>query len=221
MPEQTSGTQSSRIVLKAGLGIGYQDPIAEVGEDIELGHGTHYLLARNGRGKTTLLKTLSELIPPRAGEVETEGRIQFVADDLSFDKELNAATIYLAFLSAAERKEALELSERLELDVRKPFGKLSYGNRKKVGLVLAEVSAARDGTEVMLYDEPFTGLDTPVRLAMIERWERSSDRILRLVSCHPDLDDMAMPSAVLISDGRITRTAESETTWSDLKKLLN
>ncbi len=221
MAKLTNESTQSRIVLKAGLGIGYQESIAEVSEDIELGLGTHYLLARNGRGKTTLLKTLSDLIPARAGTLEARGRIQFVADDLSFDKELNATTIYLAFFSAAERKKALELSERLELDVRKAFGKLSYGNRKKVGLVLAEISAERDGADVVLYDEPFTGLDTPARLVLLERWEQSADSTLRLVSCHPDLDEMAMPSAVLISDGRISQTSASQKTWSDLKKLLN
>ncbi|NIP93140.1 MAG: ABC transporter ATP-binding protein, partial [Akkermansiaceae bacterium] len=41
--------------LTKGLGIGYGSLLAEVTEDISLEVGTHYLLARNGRGKTTLL----------------------------------------------------------------------------------------------------------------------------------------------------------------------
>jgi len=221
MPEQQSAPTRCHLALRAGLGIGYQDPIAHVAEDIALDAGTHYLLARNGRGKTTLLKTLSELIPARAGDFETRGRLQFIADDLSFDKELDARTIFLAFLPAATRGDALKFAEQLELDVRKPFGKLSYGNRKKVGLVLAEMSAAHDGADLLLYDEPFTGLDTPARRAILDRWEASAGEMLRLVSCHPDLDEMAMPSALLISDGRITRPAAEQATWSDLKQLLN
>ena len=205
--------------LPEGMQIGYGQPIANVVEGIELGQGTHFLLARNGRGKTTLLKTISGLLPAVSGKFEVAGRCKFIADDLSFDRELPAAHVFRAFLPKSRWAEAKTFAEELELDTKKPFGKRSFGNRKKVGLVVSE--CAIDDGEIVFYDEPFTGLDTPTREALLARWERTEGSVLRLVSCHPDLDEMAMPSAVLITDGNICRPGDGRRTWSDLKKHLN
>ncbi len=207
--------------IPKGLGIGYGTTLARCEEEMELRVGTHFLLARNGRGKTTLLKTLSGLLKPTEGSYAVEGRPQFVSDELSYDRELTPSHVFSAFLPGATAKEAERFAEELELEVRKPFGKLSFGNRKKVGLVLAEFSVRGDGADVMFYDEPFTGLDTPAREALLERWRASEERVLRVISCHPDLDEMSMPSAMLISDGSIGRPGAGATTWSELKKLLN
>lgn len=216
-----SVVEQAMVRIPKGLGIGYDSTLARAEEDMELHAGTHFLLARNGRGKTTLLKTLSGLLKATEGSFEVEGRPQFISDELSYDRELTPAHVFAAFLPGGARKEAMRFSSDLELDVRKPFGKLSFGNRKKVGVVMAEFSLQGDEADVMFYDEPFTGLDTPAREALLSRWRESEDRVLRIISCHPDLDEMTMPSAMLISDGRIARPGAGATTWSDLKKLLN
>ncbi|MEM9236328.1 MAG: hypothetical protein AAGB14_06070, partial [Verrucomicrobiota bacterium] len=169
-------------------------------------------------GKTTLLKTAAGLLPAVKGSYNTRGVCKFMADDLAFDRELNATMVFQAFLPKSRRDEAQAFADRLELDTRKAFGKLSFGNRKKVGLVVSECSLR--GTDVILYDEPFTGLDTPTREALLERWGETESDVLRLVSCHPDLDEMAMPSALLITDGQITRAGDGGETWAELKKLL-
>lgn len=216
-----SSSSTSAVRIPKGFGIGYESTLATCEEEVDLGAGTHFLLARNGRGKTTLLKTLSGLLKPTEGAFVLEGKRQFVSDELTYDRELTASHVFAAFLSGSTRKEALRFAEALELDVAKPFGKLSFGNRKKVGLVMAEFSLIGDGTDVMFYDEPFTGLDTPAREALLARWRESEGKVLRVISCHPDLDEMSMPSAMLISDGRIGRPGAGATTWSELKKLLN
>ena len=218
LPEGSAGSGGAMLRLGRGLAIGYEKVIAEVPDELVLGMGTHFLLARNGRGKTTLLKTVSGLLKRLGGDFEVSGRCCFVADDLAFDRELSARMIFSAFLDEAGRRAAHELAGLLELDVRKPFGKLSFGNRKKVGVVVAECGRGRG--DVVLYDEPFTGLDTPAREALLSRWEQTSGEVMRLVSCHPDLDEMAMPSALLISDGRIGRPGDGAASWADLKRLL-
>jgi ABC-2 type transport system ATP-binding protein len=48
-----------------------------------------------------------------------------------------------------------ELARRLDLDLDRPVGQLSKGNRQKIGLVLAFAPRAR----VLLLDEPTSGLD--------------------------------------------------------------
>jgi ABC-type multidrug transport system ATPase subunit len=221
MIETSAAGRQAAVDLSAGLGIGYGSLLAEVTEDIPLGNGTHYLLARNGRGKTTLLKTLSGLLKKVRGGYETSGHCQFVGDDLAFDRELTARMIFGAIVPKPRRKEALAMADELELDVRKPFGKLSFGNRKKVGLVVAEFRLREDRPNIIFYDEPFTGLDTPARDTIRRRWEATESGVLRVVSCHPDFDDMAMPSALLISDQRIFRGGDGGRTWADFKDLLN
>ncbi|MGB1874234.1 MAG: ATP-binding cassette domain-containing protein [Akkermansiaceae bacterium] len=215
-----------RLELPSGLAIGYGERLACVeGQDasIVLEGGTHYLLARNGRGKTTLLRTLAGVLSPVDGTYECQGRCQFLSEDLTFDRELPAKTILNAFLSKDKYTEAMKLAETLELDVAKPYGKLSTGNKRKVALLVAEFSVQEQGQNVLLLDEPFTGLDTFSREVFQERWKQCKDGVLRLVSCHPDFDSMEMGSCMLISDGKISYLAgeEAPRKWGELKSQLN
>jgi len=52
-------------------------------------------------------------------------------------------------------------------------------------------------------------------------WNASSGNVLRLVSCHPDYDSMAMPSVLLIEGETITHHSAADQNWSQLKALLN
>lgn len=221
MTTTTALAKTATVTLSQGLSIGYRSVLAEVTEDIPLTNGTHYLLARNGRGKTTLLKTVSGLIKKVRGSFSATGSCQFVGDDLSFDRELTAKLIFAALIPPNRRSEAYKLAEALELDVAKPFGKLSFGNRKKVGLIMAEYRLRENEPNILLYDEPFTGLDTPARETVRQRWEETEDDVLRIVSCHPDFDAMSMPSALLISEGEIFRVGDGNQTWADFKDRLN
>jgi len=218
-----SKIKDPKIELKDDLSIGYRDSLAVSQGEIELGSGTHYLLARNGRGKTTLLRTLAGVLKPLGGKFSCDGRCQLLSEDLAFDRELSAKVILKSMLPKAGCREALELAEQLELDINKPYGKLSTGNKRKVALLLAEFSVREGRSDILLLDEPFTGLDAFAREIFQDLWSRRSDGVLRLVSCHPDFDSMEMKSSLLISDGQITHLSGGETPkcWGDLKNHLN
>lgn len=209
------------IHLDSGLEIGYGSPIAKFGQSVTLTGGTHFLLARNGRGKTTLLRTLARTLKPVAGNFRLEGFTQYLPEDLRFDPEITPAMIFRMLLPKTRLRDALDLAERIELDAKKPYGRLSTGNRRKTNLIAAEFSVKQGSGNILLLDEPFSGLDAFARQAFEEIWKDSSANVLRLVSCHPDYDSMEMPSAVMI-EGKTARHLNAEgQTWSQLKSLLN
>lgn len=212
---------SPAIRLGENLTVGYGAPLAACDREIALGAGTHYLLARNGRGKTTLLRTLAGTLRAVAGRFEVAGRVRYLAEDLSFDGELPAGAVIRALVPRRRRGEACELAGRIELDLRKPYAKLSTGNRRKVLLVLAECSNPGGEPEVLFLDEPFSGLDAACREVFEQRWQHAGGHTLRLVSCHPDSERMAICSAVVIHHGRIAHQAGATQSWQDLRGLLN
>lgn len=213
--------QAPSIHLDSGLEIGYGSPIARFGQSVMLTGGTHFLLARNGRGKTTLLRTLAKSLKPVAGKFRLEGFTQYLPEDLRFDQEITPAMIFRMLLPKARIKDALELANRIELDVKKPYGRLSTGNRRKTNLIAAEFAVKPNSGNILLLDEPFSGLDAFARQAFEEIWKNSTTNVLRLVSCHPDYDAMEMPSAVMI-EGKTARHLNADgQTWSQLKSQLN
>ncbi|MEO5912675.1 MAG: ATP-binding cassette domain-containing protein [Luteolibacter sp.] len=209
------------IHLDSGLEIGYGSPLARFGEAVTLAGGTHFLLARNGRGKTTLLRTLAGTQKPVAGKFRVEGFLQYLPEDLRFDPEITPAMVFRMLLPKPRLSEALDLASRIELDVKKPYGRLSTGNRRKTSLIMAEFSVKQDRGNILLLDEPFSGLDAFARQAFEEIWKESSANVLRLVSCHPDYDSMEMPSALMIEGKNARHLNESGQTWSGLKNLMN
>jgi ABC-type multidrug transport system ATPase subunit len=213
--------QAPSIHLDPGLEIGYGSPLARFGQEVELTGGTHFLLARNGRGKTTLLRTLSGSLKPVAGKFRAEGFLQYLPEDLRFDPEITPAMIFRMLLPKARVPQAIQLADRIELDVKKPYGRLSTGNRRKTSLIMAEFSVKPDQGNILLLDEPFSGLDAFARQAFEEIWKESTSNVLRLVSCHPDYDAMSMPSALMIEGQTARHLQEEGQTWSSLKTLLN
>lgn len=212
---------SPQLKLQAGLTIGYGQALASAPEEILLEGGTHFLIARNGRGKTTLLRTLGKTLRQVSGAFEADGKTQYLPEDLRFDPEITVEGIFKSLLPATKRKAALDLAAIVELDVRKAYGKLSTGNRRKTHLIVAEHSVDEKSGNILLLDEPFSGLDAYAREVFENIWKESSGQVLRLVSCHPDYDSMGMPSAIVIQGQGIHHTVGAGQTWSQLKHQLN
>lgn len=222
-----------KIVIRQGMSIGYRSgwgnrsvpdlELADATDEVSLGAGRHLLLARNGRGKTTLLKTLAGLLPVFSGGFELEGKVQYIDEELRFDPELKSASILASFFKKEAWDRALLMAERLELDVKKPYGKLSKGNRQKVTLIIAEVQAMAGGSQVLLLDEPFSGLDFHVRDEVDAIWNENKNGVLRLVCVHPDEPTLKAESALIISEQKIThlKVTGGELDWFETRKSLS
>ena len=124
----------------------------------------------NGAGKSTTIRTLLGLIAPTSGKAMVFGqdvtrekqailqRTGYLPSEALFYQGMRVKDVLK--LSAELRKqdcsaEANRLCERLELDVSRKVDELSFGNRKKVGIVCA----LQHQPELLVLDEPTSGLD--------------------------------------------------------------
>jgi ABC-2 type transport system ATP-binding protein len=129
-------------------------------------------LGRNGAGKTTTMRCVFGLLDPDAGEVRYDGRAldRVIRRRFGYMPEerglypkmaIGAQLVHFGRLAGMGRREAqlasVEWLERLGLAQRRRdrLEQLSHGNQQRVQLAAALVHAP----EVLVLDEPFSGLD--------------------------------------------------------------
>lgn len=136
------------------------------------------LVGRNGAGKTSLLEVLAGRAPATAGTVRVLGadpmadvvihrrRVTYMTDTQPvFPLRVGALIAAMArFYPAWDHELARQLVERFELPLRADAEALSKGEGTRLRLVLA--LAPRP--QLLLLDEPGTGLDVVHRRAMLE-----------------------------------------------------
>jgi ABC-2 type transport system ATP-binding protein len=136
------------------------------------------LVGRNGAGKSTLLQVLAGLAPSDAGAVrvlgldpwrqgaEVRARAGWMSDDMPlWAMRIDDLLASLAgFYRTWDPALAAELCARLELDPKRGVGSLSKGEQTRIRLVVT--LAFRP--EIVLLDEPATGLDVPARRALLD-----------------------------------------------------
>lgn len=177
------------------------------------------LLGPNGAGKSTLLAIASTLMSPTSGQVwyggissasgggPLRGRIGVLAHDLHLYPELTArenleffGRLYALSDVAGRVSEALAragLSERAH-DV---VGGFSRGMRQRLAVERALLHRPR----LVLFDEPFTGLDDDAREAMLGRLrELRNAGCLVLVATHDfGTVDPVLDRAAILREGRL------------------
>jgi len=124
----------------------------------------------NGAGKSTTIRLFLSLIYPTSGEAKIFGK-----DCIKFGPEIRQEIGYLpsevfyyegmkvldllkysaSFYHKDCTKRLYELSELMELDLKRRIDDLSYGNKKKVGIVQGLLHSPR----LIILDEPTAGLD--------------------------------------------------------------
>src|SRR5690625_1653750 len=132
------------------------------------------LIGPNGAGKTTAMRLLLDLIRPSSGTLSVLGehpsagsaslrsRVGYLPGELRLQGRARAGELlqHYARISGPVAKGAIErLAERLGLDLSREVGKLSKGNKQKVGLIQAFMHEP----ELLILDEPTSGLDPLVQ----------------------------------------------------------
>ena len=170
----------------------------------------------NGAGKSTTVRTLLGLIRPDSGTARVLGydigkerqdilkHTGYLPSDNAFYAGMRVREM-LKLSADLRRKDcsarAAELCERLQLDCGKKIEDLSFGNRKKVGIVCA----LQHDPELLILDEPTGGLDPLIQHEFFSiLQERNREGVTVFLSSHVLSEIQRNCSrAAVIRDGRV------------------
>ncbi len=156
--------------------------------------GCWCLMAPSGGGKTTLLRLICGLEKPDAGKVEVPAGTRFgmVFQEDRLCEGLSAVK-NLQLVCPREQGEAL-LREILPADcLGQPVRELSGGMRRRVAVARALAAES----EVLLMDEPFTGLDEETKAQVMAFVRRHRQGRLLILSTHQREEAEALGAAVI------------------------
>lgn len=145
----------------------------------------------SGCGKTTLLKLLMGLEAPDSGKILGTDRIAIapvfqedrLCEHLSVSKN---ASIALKRGISSEISDAIVSELGLAASLTKPVSTLSGGQRRRVALARALAAES----DLIILDEPFTGLDPDTRMLAIDCIQRHARKKTVICVSH-DWDSMA------------------------------
>jgi lipooligosaccharide transport system ATP-binding protein len=206
-----------------GLTKAYGARRAVDGIDVEVGVECFGFLGPNGAGKTTTMRMLSCLAPRDSGTLRVLGldpdrepralkaRIGVVAQETTLDLELTVRENLLVFARyfdiprAEARRRADELLELVALTDRadEAVERLSGGMKRRLQIARALVNRP----DLVLLDEPTTGLDPQARHVVWERLRtlRREGVALVVTTHYMDEAEQLCDRLVIMDGGRIVR----------------
>jgi ABC-2 type transport system ATP-binding protein/ribosome-dependent ATPase len=166
------------------------------------------LLGANGAGKTTLIRALLGLVAPTEGDAFLLGapptraaraRVGYVPQGLGLYDDLTVAE-NVAFTAATYRAPVPELPEDLAEHARTLVGDLALGAQRR----LAFVCALLHSPEVLVLDEPTSGVDPLARARLWDTVREHADRgVGVLVTTHYMQEAQQCDRLLLMDDGRL------------------
>lgn len=200
-----------------GIGHSYSDEaVALQGVSLSVDIGVTALIGVNGAGKSTLLTVAAGGLRPSRGSVTIGGedpyvrksrtsalkRVALMPQTSSFPRSMTAREVveYIAWMRGASTGSAREMALRAlddvmladKADVR--FGDLSGGMQRRVCLA----QAIAGSPDVLLLDEPSTGLDPEQRRIMVDRLRQLEGAVV--LSSHVMEDVVDLAERVVIMD---------------------
>lgn len=202
------------VIETKGLEVAYGDAVALAGVDLTVSAGSSLaVIGPNGSGKSTLLGALAGTLKPSAGKARVTGPTPaFVLQSTDVDKSLPITvrdtvslarypTLGLLKRFRQEDREAVDAAlERLDIAdlASRQLHDLSGGQRQRV---LVAQGLAQD-SDVLLLDEPITGLDVRSRAIILDVVDEQVDAGNVVVMTTHELDDARRCTQVLLLDKR-------------------
>ena len=131
---------------------------------------TFGFIGSNGAGKSTTIRSIMNLINKNEGVILVNGEefnkdnvdlkkiIGYLPSEINLYEDLTVKEIFdyhESFYNKNIHKRRIELVKRLKLDESKKIEDLSFGNLKKVGIILSLMHSPK----LLILDEPTSGLD--------------------------------------------------------------
>ena len=177
----------------------------------------------NGSGKTTTIRNIMGFLKPTSGNAYVDGletwhnaskiakHIGYVPGEIAFP-DLPSGTAFLKsqaeFYGLKDMTFANSLIEKLQLDPRANLKRMSKGMKQKTALV----AALMNNPDILILDEPTTGLDPLMRLAfldIIKQEHKKGKTIFMSSHLFNEMEDTC-DRVVLIDRGHIIAIADMD-----------
>ncbi|HOZ54100.1 MAG TPA: ABC transporter ATP-binding protein [Bacilli bacterium] len=187
----------------------------------------------NGAGKSTTIRTLLNLIHPTNGTAKifdkdttkeyyeilkdvgyVPGEVYYY-DDMRVIDLLNYSS---SFYKKDCRKKIKELAKLFDLNLKQKIETLSYGNKKKVGIIQALIHSPK----LLILDEPTSGLDPLIQQKFYDLLKEENRKGVTIFFSSHVLSEVQKicDRVAIIKDGRIIKIEEmSSITNNNYKKI--
>lgn len=183
-------------------------------------------VGENGAGKTTTIRLLMGFIQPTAGEGRVGGfdvwkestkikeRVSYIPGEIAFPNEKTGSSFLkrqAELLGIKDSKYCDYIVKTLQLDPTANLKRMSKGMKQKTAIAAALMKDA----DILILDEPTTGLDPLMRAAfinLIKQEKRRGKTIFMSSHIFEEVEDVA-DRIILLKEGRIISTVK----MSDIK----
>ncbi len=172
----------------------------------------------NGAGKSTTIRTLLALIRPTSGSATIFGKdcikhakeiakeVGYLPSEVFYYDNMKAIDLLkysASFYKKDCTKRIKELAGELELDLNRKIDDLSFGNRKKVGIIQGLIHEPR----LIILDEPSIGLDPLMQQKFFDILKRENRRGATILFSSHILSEVQKicDRVAIIRDGSIVR----------------
>jgi ATP-binding cassette subfamily B protein len=215
-PAAAASAGAEPTIATTGLRIGFADgPPIDVADVRLEGPGLVAVVGVSGAGKTSWIRTVLGLLPPRSGRVDVAGvavdaagiadeptlrrRVAYapqghdllsgsVRDNLDLGRGADDAALWAAVRSVGLEAAIAALPRGLDADLAEDGAGLSGGQRQRLAIARALVGDPR----VLLLDEPTSALDPEAERALVALLRAlAAERLIVVVTHRSELADVA------------------------------
>jgi energy-coupling factor transport system ATP-binding protein len=230
--------QEEKIISTRNLKFTYEGGVQALhGLNLDIRHGDYVaIVGGNGSGKTTLAKTLNGLLKPTSGTVVVNGRptseqkVAALAKVVGYafqnpDHQLFCSSVEdevrfgpqnLGYSEQEVRQKVERAIEAMNLDKLRSVAPLSLrlGERRRVSIA----SVIAMDPQVLILDEPTTGLDSGESLELMDRLKRLNGEGKTIILITHDMKVVAEHArrVIVMANGRMILDSDCRGVFSDL-----
>lgn len=205
-----------------------------IGVDFNVKEGEVFgFIGPNGAGKSTTIRTLLNLIHPTSGSAkifdkdtvkeysEILKNIGYVPGEVYYYEDMRVIDLLnysASFYKKDCSKRIKELSKLFDLNLKQKIETLSFGNKKKVGIVQALIHNPR----LLILDEPTSGLDPLVQKKFYDLLKEENKKGVTIFFSSHVLSEVQKicDRVAIIKEGRIVKIEDmSSITSNNYKKI--